>query len=278
MAWQALTGDRVEVADSPAESRRFGVSVARVTVGSASDPGADGAGQLREVLAEAGQDVLVVRYPADRLALAAVVAGCGRDVLPAGSLTYWGAPSSEVLRPEPDRWRIRSAAALDDGADHRVDHGADHRVEDVVDDVVAASFEGYGNHYLANPLFAPADALAGYQEWARGCVARQPDDVLLLLEQDRVVGLATCEESVGQPSGHLEILLAGLVPAAQGQRGYGHLLAGCADLAGARGLPDTIISTQTHNVRVQRAWARAGLRPFGAVETVHCVRRGLLDG
>jgi hypothetical protein len=32
-----------------------------------------------------------------------------------------------------------------------------------------------------------------------------------------------------------------------------------------------------HNVRVQRAWARFGLRPFAAVETVHLVDRALLD-
>jgi ribosomal protein S18 acetylase RimI-like enzyme len=143
-----------------------------------------------------------------------------------------------------------------------------------VDAVVAASFAGYGNHYLANPLLDPAAALAGYQEWARLTVSAHPEDVLLLRRGGQVIGVATCHAS--PEDDHLEILLAGLLPTAQGRGLYAHLLAGCATHARHRGLARLIISTQAHNVRVQRAWARAGLLPFGAVETVHCLHPGLL--
>ena len=39
-----------------------------------------------------------------------------------------------------------------------------------------------------------------------------------------------------------------------------------------RGLPRVIISTQVSNVRVQRAWVRAGMKPFAAVTTLHVAR------
>jgi GNAT superfamily N-acetyltransferase len=68
-----------------------------------------------------------------------------------------------------------------------------------------------------------------------------------------------------------------MISAAQGRGRYAVLLAACAAEAHRRGLSRLIISTQVHNVRVQRAWARLGLRPFAAIETVHAVRRNLLD-
>ncbi|GAB3594557.1 hypothetical protein GCM10027446_18640 [Angustibacter peucedani] len=265
MSWEGLLAPGLELADSPAETARFGVSIARVHV-APDDDGPDVEDRLRDLLAAAHADVVVLRYPADRVALGAVAATSGRDVLAAGALTYWGAPSGAVLDPRadgPDRGLAVVTAA---------EHGSG--VEDVVDAVVAASFAGYGNHYTSDPLLDDDLALAGYQEWARRSVTAHPDDVLLLLHDGEPVGVATCDE---QPElGDLEVLLAGLVPDAQGQGWYGTLLAACARHAAERGLARTTISTQVHNVRVQRAWAKAGLRPFAAVETLHCVRRGLL--
>jgi N-acetylglutamate synthase-like GNAT family acetyltransferase len=116
--------------------------------------------------------------------------------------------------------------------------------------------------------------LAGYQEWARSSVSAHPDDVLLLRRGGEAIGVATCEASADR--GHLEVLLAGLLPTAQGGGLYGQVMAGVASHARRLGLERVVISTQVHNVRVQRAWVRAGLRPFASVETVHCVRTGLL--
>jgi GNAT superfamily N-acetyltransferase len=144
----------------------------------------------------------------------------------------------------------------------------------MVADAVADSFAGYGNHYLANPLLDSAAALAGYQEWARRSLSGERD-ALVLVGSGRPIGVATL---VGSHDGtsHLEVLLAGLVSAAQGRGSYAVLLTACADEARQRGLSRLIISTQVHIVRVQRAWARLGLRPFAAVETVHAVRAGRL--
>lgn len=267
MSWRSLCAPGLALSDSPTESRRFGLSVGRVHVG--PDVQIDASSELRDLLRAAPQDVLVVRYPADRLAFAPAVAGVGRAVLPAGSLTYWGGPSDQVRRAAADQPGLSVTSARAHAED-----GTLGAVLDVVDEVVAASFAGYGNHYVANPLLDDAGALAGYQEWARGRVTSAPDEVLLLQSNGSTVGVATCEADTG--GGDLEVLLAGLVPAAQGQGWYGPLLAACARVADERNLQRTIISTQVHNTRVQRAWARLGLLPFGAVETVHCVRSGLL--
>jgi len=99
-------------------------------------------------------------------------------------------------------------------------------------------------------------------------------NVLVLMEGGEPIGMATLE--LGAGGDHLEILLAGLVPAAQGKRLYDGLLDGCQRVAIARGAVRVVISTQVHNVRVQRSWARLGLRPFAAIETVHLVERDLL--
>lgn len=277
MSWDGLQGPGVTYADSPVESERFGRTMARLTVGWGA--AADGVvEQVSDRLGSADADVVVVRYPASSLGLAAAVARSGRVVLPAGSLTYWSAPSAQVLAPGPvDGLAVVPLADLPGGEEERAR---------VVDAVVADSFGGYGNHYSANPLLDPGAALAGYQEWARRSALADPGDALLLVLGGDVLGLATLvdgERSTGaggpgeQPShGHVEVLLAGLRAAAQGQGRYGTLLGGVAREALARGRIEVVISTQAHNVRVQRAWARLGLRPFAAVETVHAVRPGLI--
>lgn len=273
MSWDQFVGRGVEYSASPAESKRFGVTFGRVTV--LTDDAASSMARLGEVLRTAPEDVLVVRYPAAELGLGAVVATSGRDVIPAGALTYWGALAADVVaRPVDPADPVEVVNASEWTGKAGSGDGADTPVGDVVDAMVAESFAGYGNHYVANPLLDRGAALAGYQEWARLTVSAHPEDALLLRRGAQVIGIATCHAS--PENDHLEILLAGLSPSAQNRGLYGHLLAGCATHAGHRGLARLIISTQVHNVRVQRAWARAGLLPFGAVETVHCVRPGVL--
>lgn len=274
MSWDGLRGNGVTRADSPVESARFGVSMSRLTVGRDSCAGGrPGLGseqslarEVTDLLQADPADVVVVRYPAESLALAAAVARSGRQVLAAGSLTYWSAATGDITSPTPvPGLEVDSLSRLPDEAE---------RVA-VVEVVVADSFSGYGNHYAANPLLDPDAALAGYQEWARRSALANPDDALVLLLDRRVVGLATLLDSEA-PDAHVEVLLAGLTADAQGRGRYGTLFAGIVRAARARGRREVVISTQSHNVRVQRAWARLGLRPFAAVETVHAVRAGAI--
>lgn len=263
MSWDQLLEPGVIVRDSPLETERFGCSIQRVTIG----PGSFDRDQLLAVIEDLPADVLIVRYDAARLELPVTFARSRRAVVPAGTLTYWEGPVSagEPREPPESNLAVVSAETLDL-----------ETVSALLRDIVGASFRDYGNHYTANPLLDRSAATAGYQDWAVRSLRNDPGNVLVMTDGDEPVGMATLEP--GADGGHFEILLAGLVPAAQGKRLYDALLGQCEAVAAARGARRVVISTQVHNVRVQRAWARHGLRPFAAIETVHLIDRNLLQG
>ncbi|MBD2757923.1 hypothetical protein IEE94_00135 [Yimella sp. cx-573] len=262
MSWAGLAGSEVVASDSPAEGRRFGISVGRVMVGDEA-PAETAKRDLAAALAAAPHDLLVVRWPAHQVALAATVAATGRIVLPADVLTYWEVDAQEL-----------ATADLPQADSLRVDSGDNHQAagREWVKAVVRSSFEEYGNHYSANPALDRQLALEGYLEWAVSSFEAQPQDALFLLDGSDPIGVATLSQDTGR--GDLEVLLAGLVPGAQGRGAYSYLLRAVGVQALRRGLSRVIISTQAHNVRVQRAWVRSGLRPFAAVTTAHAIRPG----
>jgi len=256
MSWDQLLEPGVVVRESPVETERFGCSIERVTIG----PGPVDEDRLLALVEDLSADVLVVRYDAARLELPATFAGSRRAVVPAGTLTYWEKPVSVAEPPEPSNLEVLPADALDL-----------ETVSAVVRDIIRASFWEYGNHYTANPLLDRSAALAGYEDWAVRSLSGDPCNVLVMMDLDEPIGFATVEPV--SHAGDLEIPLAGLFPAAQGKRLYDVLLDGCDRVAVARGAQRVVVSTQAHNVRVQRAWVRQGRRPFAAIETVHLIDR-----
>jgi GNAT superfamily N-acetyltransferase len=183
-------------------------------------------------------------------------------IIPADTLTYWEIPAgvlSENQQALPTGFRCDPATT----------HGQDATA--AVIEIVRDSFRSYGNHYLANPALDPDLALAGYVEWALGSLEREPDNVLILTDGRRPVGLATMEQD---STGHdLEVLLAGIAADHQARGLYRHLFDRIDRAAVDRSCHRIVISTQVHNVKVQRAWAKMGLRPFAAITTIHAVRR-----
>ncbi|WP_214412860.1 GNAT family N-acetyltransferase [Sphaerisporangium fuscum] len=232
---------------SPQESARFGCSVERLTV-----PGGARFPSVREAILASAADVIVVRYPAEHVDWFARLTALGRTAVFADSLAYWRLRAGEGRAPGP-------SAGL---SPRPVGEVAEVRR------LVAEIFSSYRNHYLANPLFGASQALAGYQEWAvrsaaeRGCLG------LWSADEEAFLALATLDED----GPRTEILLAGVVPQAQGGGLYAHLLRGVEERTLARGAREVLISTQGHNVRVQRAWARYGFEPVEAVLTVHLIR------
>jgi GNAT superfamily N-acetyltransferase len=250
------TEERIPRAEaSPLESTRFGCSIERLTV----HPGSPSCyASVHEAILGSTADVIVMRYPAEHVDWFAKLTTLGRTEVFADSLAYWRLPAGEGRAPTPSPDLPAKPIT--------------GQVE--VKGLVAKIFTSYGNHYLANPLLGAAEALAGYQEWAvrsageRGCLG------LWSSRADAFLGLATLDED-GPTT---EILLAGVVPQAQGRGLYAHLLKGVEDRTVARGAREIIISTQGHNVRVQRAWARYGFEPVRAVLTVHLISRLLCAG
>ena len=258
MAWRDVIEARaVRAVESPLESARFGCSVERLTV-----PVESGTpfSAVREALLGSVADVVVLRYPAEHVGWFAKLTAFGRTVLFADSLVYWRLRAGEGRGPAPSP-ELRTSEPAGPAA-----------VRALVSDI----FGVYGNHYLANPLFDAAEALAGYQEWA---LRSSAEGECLTLEDrgaqvvgPRTLGLATLE----QDGPRTEILLAGVISGSQGRGLYAHLLRAVEDRALARGAAEVVISTQGHNTRVQRAWARYGFEPVQTFLTVHLVRSRLL--
>lgn len=262
MSWDAFQGATVTRSGSALESDRFGLTIGRVVVGDQC-PEPDAARALTAALDDAPEELLVVRWPTRLVTLGAAAAASSRAVIPADVLVYWEVPTS-TLQPDP-------AALASDELRVEVPSAADDASRAALDLVVRDSFAGYGNHYTANPRLDRDLALTGYLDWAGRALDDNPQDVVLLHHRDQPIGVATL--TTGGDGQDLEILLAGLTGSTQGQGWYRHLLAGVGEQARARGCSRVIISTQVHNIRVQRAWARSGFRPFGAVTTVHAMRR-----
>lgn len=255
MSWASLSGQGIRRWVSQLEGDRFGLSVARVVVGADTKDVENVRDEFVSVLDSATEDLVIARWPAHLTRLGAAAASSRRRVIPADMLTYWEAPAAALAATDGPRngfTLVRPTSPSED-------------VEAAVKQVVRDSFQGYGNHYTANPALDPDLALAGYLEWAVGAFRADPGNVVILREGAVPIGVST----LTQDGGDLEIELAGLIGAAQGRGLYGPLLAAVGEVAVERGLGRVIISTQVHNVRVQRAWVRAGMKPFAAVTTVH---------
>lgn len=252
MSWRALSRcDRVEVADSPVETARFGCSFARAVV--------PATGPVSEVVAAVDRcdaDVLVLRHPAQRLDLAAALSGRGRLLLPADTLVYWRLRVGAGRAPDPAAGMVVSTAERPDDAE--------------LEALVAGAFDTYPGHYRVNPLLDPAAVTAGYVDWVRRTLDA---GVLVSLRDDgRLTGFLTTQPE----DDHLELVLAGVDASARGRGTYARLIAAAEGVAADRGLEEVLTSTQAPNAVVQRAWARLGYEPAAAFSTVHLVREDLL--
>jgi len=263
MTWAGLSGSKVSYFSSESESQRFGIPIGRITVGFEAQDAVHSS--LTEVMSSAADDLLIVRWPSDRLSLASAALASGRTIIPADTLTYWEARAGTVGQsaggaPAPG---LACAPATAFGGDPRA----------AVAEVVLDSFRAYGNHYLANPALDPHLALEGYVSWAHGSLDEDPENVLILALDNAAVGVATLTHD--RSAGDLEVMLAGIVSSHQAKGWYQYLFAAIDSEAIERRCKRVIISTQAHNVRAQRAWARMGLRPFAAITTVHALRAEL---
>lgn len=247
------------ITESPEESARFHLAVSRLVVARGhAVPAA-----LLADLMHCDADLIVTRWFSDQVWVPAVLANTGRTVLAAGSLTYWRTPLGHAT------WASVQPGVEVEVASDLAEDGAARALAEVI----GGSFAGYRNHYSVNPLIKPSDALDGYVEWALSCLGRNDRLVVLMTVEGEPAGAATCSLS----DGAAEILLAGVLPAFQRRGLYASLLAGVAREVAARGATSLSISTQVHNVPVQRAWERFGFEPVDAVEIAHLVRPELLS-
>ncbi len=239
------------IARSPAESSRFGVSVGRLDVGDQPLSLADLANEVE------GFDVVIARVPAARRNLSALLAQIETHLLvPADHLCYWSWTSAGVVGAA-----MPTELVLEPGGDMAE-----------LAPLVRDAFADYGNHYSANPLFDPVAALDGYCEWVERLIASDATCLVLRSADRRAVGFGLIDWSVAVP----DVRLAAMASSAQGRGWYRWVLSGLMDAAVDRGHDKLVISTQSDNTNVMRAWARLGLLPERTLATHHLVRRSLL--
>lgn len=256
MSWTDLSEPGVRTMRVDSERARFGVDMVRVVVGLGTSEDR-AAADVMAVLSSLGRpEVVVARWPSEMVGLPAVLADHGGVVVPADTLVYWAAEAAALARVAVDPSVQEGRPSLDD-----------------VTVVTRESFARYPNHYAANPLLDRDLATAGYVEWAQRSFTADPASVLAISVDGRVVGVATT--TAPHSGADHEILLAGLLPGAQGHGWYQGLLAAVGQRALADGAQRVVISTQASNVRVQRAWVRGGFAPVAAFTTAHVVDRTL---
>jgi ribosomal protein S18 acetylase RimI-like enzyme len=238
----------VEVAPSEVESKRFGYSFGRCTVPIRS--GVKPA-EIARVIESRDADITVLRYPADRVTWFDQLTREleNRVLIHADNLVYWGLAVGTGRQPDPIEG-LQTAEPAD---------------AEMIGDLTTTIFDGYSGHYTANPLLSAAAADAGYRDWAM----RTPlSDTVVLNDGRSPIGMATTQPGPD----HVEILLAGVIPTHQGIGRYQYLLQAVENRAQYLSKSEVVISTQAHNVTVQRSWARYGFLPTISIDTVHVVR------
>ncbi len=239
------------VIPSPTESRAFGLPVGRLDYGLGADWSRISVGGALEAT---DSTLVIVRYPAWCLDIQAEVQASGRRTLMADTLLYYRrSPVEPAVHEEVVLRRL-----LPDEAP-------------LADELIADVFADYRNHYLSNPLTRSVDLVAGYQEWTRASLDH-PGRRVFAAGTPAAPDVGICV--VEWERGTVEVLLAGLRPAARGRGTYQGLLRRLSGWALEQSHEAIVISTQAWNIAAMRAWSRTGYLPELALSTLHVMRDG----
>lgn len=208
----------------------------------------------RSLILKSGLDVVVVRYSAADITLAANLQCEELIILQADTLLYFEASTALAQAP--------AGAALEQLS-------ADDEIE--VDRLVGQVFAGYLNHWSADPMFADVDVHRAYRDWARRSLVAPGLAVTRWSTPDcPAAGLCLIDERDRDTS---DILLAGVIPGKRRQGQYQSMLRATIARANSQGKSGVAISTQASNVEALRAWCRVGFLPTIALNTLHVIRR-----
>lgn len=233
---------------SPLDSERFGLRILRGRADSLH------AKTLANEIIAARADVCILRLPTAQSAPLAKLARWGFPLLHADTLVHY---TCDLARHAPAALRNADLAFSLAGADDMP----------ALRELIAHTFRDYASHYHANPLFARARILAGYQQWAEGHAAGAGRTLWVARRDRRIVAFAACHDDAA--SGDAAGILYGVAPDAAGGGLYGDLIRHTQRVARERGAQRMTVSTQVGNYAVQKVWAREGFHLFEALDTFH---------
>lgn len=233
------------LARSAPDSARFGLEVWRA---------ARLDGDPLQGLLDSGADVAIYRLPVGASAPVRALAARGFDIIDAGVLVYYTLDLAHHAPRPPANGDVTIALATPDD-----DAALGALVED--------SFHAYTSHYLANPLFAPDLALAGYREWAM----RHRDDprttTWIARRDGRPVAFASCEADAAGDVANGSIY--GVARTESGRGLFTDLIRHTQAHYRALGVREMRMSTKVDNFAVQKVWGREGFHLYAAYDTVH---------
>jgi hypothetical protein len=243
---------------SQCESDRFGVRVFRCHVDTVD------AAAIAAAIERERADVLILRVPAQHIGTVNNLRSQAPAPIVADTLVYYDLElpgNTTVIRDTTVTLRPAES-------------GDAERLAQMAREI----FRDYVSHYHANPLFAHGKIVDGYAEWAARHAHSDAASGAWFVEcAGAVVGFSCYQIDAVQGVG--TGVLNGILPCARGRGAYrGMLRAMQADFA-RRNLRRFDISTQVHNVVVQRVWTSLGFELRHASNTVHinamCGRAGL---
>jgi hypothetical protein len=242
-------GNPVVLRESPLESARFGLRVFRCDVETID------ASAISEAIDRLGVDVLILRVPAREIGGVNALARLGLSPILADTLVYYDTVLARHAETPATTGVALRPASRDDAA--------------LLARTARDVFDGYVSHYHANPLFAPERILEGYAEWASRHAAAEDDaSGAWLVERDGKLAGFSCYR-FDQANGIATGVLNGILPPARARGTYRAMLGAMLRAFAEAGFSRFEISTQVHNIGVQRVWTAHGLTLREASNTVH---------
>lgn len=237
--------EHAPLARSAADSARFGLEVWRAT---RLD------GDALPALLDSGADVAIHRVPVGSAQPLRALRGPGFDVVDAGVLVYY---TVDLARHAP-------RAVTDDGI--AITPATPDDLPDMAM-LVESSFDRYDSHYLANPLFDRALALAGYREWALGHAGGSRTDAWIARRDGAAVAFACCETDAA--AGIANGGIYGVLPSEWGRGLFGNLIRLTQHHYRDLGYREMRMSTKVDNYAVQKVWGREGYHLYATYDTLH---------
>jgi RimJ/RimL family protein N-acetyltransferase len=233
---------------SALDSERFGLRVHRGSVDAVD------ADAIADEIERERIDVAILRLPAQTLGTVNGLVARGFAPIVADTLVAYDVDLRAYTPPPADpRLVLRDAERGD---------------ADTLARIAREVFEGYVSHYHANPLFGRAEILDGYAEWAAQHADGISGRAAWLIERDgELAGFSTY--GIDRAGGTATGVLNGILPAVRGKGVYRAMLGAMLKRFADAGVGRFEISTQVHNIAVQRVWTGYELALRSASNTVH---------
>lgn len=211
---------------------------------------------LKKYGADHQPDIMIVRFPVTEQQDLHRLSELNKEVIFADTLIYYDI-DIQKYQPKPIK-----------NTEYNFRKG---RIADIneLKAIVPVIFEGYTNHYSANPLLDKQKISEGYIEWALSFLDGENKICFLLYDKNKLIAFANCSLVNNEAEG----VLYGVLPEYSGKGIYSDLIRYTQSYFKNEGTNQMKVSTQIQNYTVQRVWAREGFELSHAFNTIHLNRK-----